>query len=104
MTLKNPQDNAASETASKKRKVTSKQVIALIGVALLLIMYIATLIVAVVDSSSSGKWFWMCLIATMAVPLLIWVYTWMYGKLTRKHTIADFDLNASGEISDTHNI
>lgn len=72
-----------------KRKITSRQIVAVVGVALLLILYIATLIVAIVDSSSSGSWFWMCLFATIAVPLLIWIYTWMYGKLTGRHTIAD---------------
>ena len=75
------------------RKMTSKQLAALIGVALLVIMYIATLIVAIVDTSSSGNWFRMCLFATVAIPLLIWVYTWMYGKLTGRHTIADLDAN-----------
>lgn len=72
-----------------KKKITSKQVVALIGVALLAVLYIITLIVAIVDNSSSGRWFWMCLFATMAVPLLIWIYTWIYGKLTGRHTIAD---------------
>lgn len=99
MNMKDPRDNAAPETAPKKKRVTSKQVVAMTGVTLLLILYIATLIVAIVDRSASGRWFWMCLIATMAVPLLIWIYTWLYGKLTRKHTIADFDLNASREPS-----
>ena len=45
-----------------------------------------------VDSSASQRLFWTCLYTTMAIPILIWVYTWMYGKLTRKHTFADFDL------------
>ncbi len=80
-------------TASKNpsSKMTSKRLVALTGVALLVILYVATLIVAIVDTSSSGRWFWMCLIATVAVPLLIWIYTWMYGKLTGRHTIADLD-------------
>lgn len=82
------QDNNI-KTPKKGKKVTSKQVVALGGVALLVLMYIATLVVAIVDNSDSGKWFMSCIFATVAIPLLIWIYTWMYGRLTGKHTIAD---------------
>lgn len=81
-----------SRTPDSGKKVTSKQVVAMIGVVLLVLMYIVTLIAAIVDSSASGRLFWVCLCATVVIPILIWVYTWMYGKLTQKHTFADFDL------------
>lgn len=73
----------------KGKRITSKQVVALVGVVLLVLMYISTLIVAIVDNSDSGKWFMCCIFATVAIPLLLWIYTWMYGKLTGRHTIAD---------------
>ena len=79
------------------KKVTSKQVVAIIGVVLLVLMYIVTLFAAVFDSSASGRLFWMCLFSTVAIPILIWIYTWMYGVLTKKHTIADFDLGGRPE-------
>lgn len=72
-----------------KKKITSKQVVALAGVVLLVLLYIVTLIVAIVDSTASARWFWTCLFATVAIPLLIWIYTWMYGKLTGKQTLTD---------------
>ena len=81
----------------EKKKITSKQVVALVGVALLVLMYIVTLIAAIVDSSASGRLFWVCLYATVAIPILIWIYTWMYGKLTQKHTFADFDTGEGTE-------
>lgn len=84
-----------SEKSSKK--ITSKQIVAIIGIILLLLLYIITLIVAFVDTSASGKLFALCLYASMAIPLLIWIYTWMYGKLTNKKTFADFDINISDE-------
>lgn len=90
-TQKDPQ-----ESADSRRRITSKQIVAIIGIVLLVLMYLITLIVAVFDSSASGRLFWMCLFSTIAIPLLIWIYTWMYGKLTQKHTFADFDLGASG--------
>lgn len=78
-------------TAGSVKKITSKQVVALIGVFLLVLLYAAALIAAIVDSSASGRLFWTCLYATVVIPILIWVYTWMYGRLTQKHTFADFE-------------
>ena len=76
-----------------KKKVTSKQVVAMTGVILLVLLYVVTLIVSIIDKSASGQWFMICLMATVAIPILIWIYTWMYGKLTGKKTIADVNAN-----------
>ena len=76
-----------------KKKVTSKQIVAMTGVILLILLYVVTLIVSILDKSASGQWFMICLMATVALPLLIWIYTWMYGKLTGKKTIADVNAN-----------
>lgn len=94
------------EPGKSSKKVTSRRLAALIGVALLALLYIATLVIAIVDTSSSGRWFRACLFATAAVPLLIWIYTWMYGKLTGRHTVADPDTEASSDAapgSPSHN-
>lgn len=77
------------KTSDKKKKVTSKQIVAIVGVILLALLYIITLIVAIVDNSESGRWFMSCIFGTVAIPLLIWIYIWLYGKFTGKHTIAD---------------
>lgn len=82
---------------NNKKKITSKQIVALLGVAALVLLYVVTLFVAIFDTSSSGTWFFLCMIATLVVPLLIWIYTWMYGMLSGKHTIASFDLEKSAE-------
>lgn len=82
---------AAADGADTGKKVTSRQIVALVGVILLVLLYIVTLIVAIVDKTASARWFWICLFATIAVPLLIWIYTWLYGRFTGKHTIADSD-------------
>lgn len=81
-----------------KKKVTSKQIVAIIGIVLLVLLYIVTLVVAVTDNSGTGKWFMICIFATVAMPLLIWIYTWMYGKLTGRHTIADADHSFDPEV------
>lgn len=73
----------------EKGRITAKQIIALAGVAVLLLLYLVTLLTAFLDNSASGYWFRISLIATIAVPLVIWVYAWMYARLTGKHTIGD---------------
>jgi len=92
--------NKSSGTDKTGKKITSKQVVAIIGILLLILMYLATLITAIVDSSASGRLFWICLYATVAVPLLVWIYTWMYGKLTGKRTLADFEPGGKNEQPD----
>lgn len=73
------------------RKFTSKQAVAIIGIILLVLMYIITLITAIADTTASAKWFRISLFATLAVPLVIWIYTWMYARLTGKHAVGDPD-------------
>ena len=53
------------------------------------LMYIITLITAIADTTASAKWFRISLFATLAVPLVIWIYTWMYARLTGKHAVGD---------------
>lgn len=69
---------------SKKQRIA-----ALIGVIFLALLYLATLITAIFNFDGKGQMFQACLFATIAVPILIWVYIWLYGKLTNKHTMAD---------------
>lgn len=78
-----------NKTPDHGKQVTSKQVVAIVGVLLLVLLYIGTLFAAIFDSSESGRWFVLCIFATVAIPILLWIYTWMYGKLTGRHTIAD---------------
>jgi len=74
----------------KKRSV--KQIAALIAVILLVAMYVVTLVVAIFDKSASGKLFLFCVVCTVAVPLLAWIFIWLYGRYSGKKTIADLDL------------
>ena len=91
--------NCTNENKPPK-KTTSKQIVAIIGVVLLAAMYVITLIAAIFFNSNSMLLFRACLIGTFTIPLLIWVYIWMYGKLTQKHTMADFDLGGKAPKND----
>lgn len=78
------------DVQNKKTKMTSKQIFAIIGIIVLVLLYLVTLLAAIFDSSASHALFAACLLATVAIPLLIWIYTWMFGKLTNRSTFADF--------------
>jgi len=68
---------------SKKQRIA-----AIVGIVLLLLLYIVTLVAAIFNFDGKGKMFMVCLFATIVVPIMIWIYVWMYGKLTNKKTFA----------------
>ncbi len=68
---------------SKKQRIA-----AMIGVILLLALIVATILAAAFDQS--GNLFKALLFASIALPILLWIYIWMIGRLTGRHTIADF--------------
>ena len=80
----------SQDNQNKKNKMTSKQIFAIIGIIVLVLLYVVTLLAAIFDSSATHALFATCLLATVAIPLLIWIYTWMFGKLTNRSTFADF--------------
>ena len=91
---------------SKKQRIA-----AIIGIVLLVLLYIVTLIAAIFNFDGSGRLFQACLFATIGVPLLLWIYIWLYGKVKGKETIAtvfpvqskDTDAeNPDSENPDTH--
>jgi len=81
-----------NETNHSNKKRTPKQIIALVGVILLALLYVTTFVLAIVDTSASGKLFMTSFVATAMLPLILWIYTWIFGKMTGKKTIADFHL------------
>lgn len=80
-------------------KKTHKQVAAIVCIVLLLLLYIATLIVAILDFPGSDRLFAACLGATIGIPILLWIYIAAYGKLTNKKSMAD--LFPDSDSSDT---
>ncbi len=80
------------EEKNKSKKRTPKQIAALICVILLGALYVFTLIMACLDFPWSGRLFAACLLATIGLPILCWIYIWLYGLATQKHTMASADL------------
>ena len=90
--MNEPMEKSSKESPKRKRSSwSSRQIVALVGVVRLVLLYVATLVTAIADSSQSAKWFRICLFATFALPLVIWIYSWMHGRLTGKSAIGDPD-------------
>lgn len=87
-----------------KSKYTKPQRIAALVCVVLIICVYLTALVASFFSSEVGKNIAKIAIGfTLVLPPLTWAYIWMIGKITHKHTIADFDIlgiptNHDGEI------
>lgn len=79
------------------KKKTPKQIAALACVVLIILSYIVSAIVALLDSTKSGELFQACLLATVFLPILCWIYIWLYGKVKQKPTMADLDIMQTGE-------
>ena len=66
-----------------------RQIAAIICIVLLVLLYIATLIVSILDFPGSDGLFGACIVATIGLPILLWIFIWLYGKYTNKPTIAE---------------
>lgn len=69
-----------------------KRIGALVGVILLAGTILATLVLAILGYTFESKLFMGLVVADICLPILLWVYIWLFGKLTGKHTMASFDL------------
>ncbi len=56
----------------------TKRILAVLGIILLVMMYLATLLLALFDLSSGMVMFKASVMCTVLVPLLIWGYTVIY--------------------------
>ncbi|MEG1848403.1 MAG: hypothetical protein RR238_08020 [Lachnospiraceae bacterium] len=65
-----------------KRK--SQQIFALIAVFLLVALYLVTFLVACMDFPNSGRLFQACLVATIGLPILLWIYIKGYSALVKR--------------------
>ncbi len=78
-----------TENKMENKKVKRhKQIAAIIGIVLLAGLYLVTLILALCRFEGASSLFMGALACTVVVPILIWIYIWLYGLLTRKKTIA----------------
>ena len=74
------------------KKKSPKQIAALACVGILVLMYIVSFVVAIFNFDGTGRMFQACIVATIALPILLWIYIWLYGMMKNKHTIASLDI------------
>ena len=72
----------------ENNKWTPKRICAILVIIFLVFIYVATLVVAIVWPGNGAKLFAMCLFATASVPIVAYIYIWIYSKITGKRTIA----------------
>lgn len=77
---------------SKHPTPKGKQIAALLGVVILVLMYVSVLLAALFGNPNTDRFFFMALYATMILPILIWVYSWLYQKFTATSAPADTEL------------
>lgn len=85
---------SADQQKKQKNKIKPKQIAALICVVLLVGMYIGAFIVACLDLGDSGRLFAGCLIATIGMPILLWLLIWSFELLKKSSQDCDDSENA----------
>lgn len=71
-----------------------KQILAIIGVILLVGLYLSTLILAIFGNSNTMNLFIASIVATVIIPVLIWAYSMIY-RLLKNHYSQRKDLSGS---------
>ena len=90
------ENNQKSDRKDQKSKMTPKRIAALVCALLLVALYLFTFVCALLSFPNWHRLFAACLVATIGLPILLWIYIWIYGKVTDRRTIASFDPGASG--------
>lgn len=83
-----------------KNKLTVKQIAAWIGIIVLVAMYVVLLIEAILGRPGTQNVFFACVGATIAVPIVLWLFLWAYSSITGRHNIASLDAMESDKPHD----
>lgn len=67
-----------------------KQILAIIGIILLVLLYLSTLICAIIDHTETMRLFQASILATVIIPVLLWAYSFIY-KLIKKNDKEQMD-------------
>lgn len=96
MSQQTKQPEAPSNRQEKSnRKMTPKRIAALACVVLLVGMYIGAFVVACLDLGDSGRLFAGCLVATIGMPILLWLLIWSFDLIKKRQA------DSRQEIEDT---
>lgn len=80
---------------NKNKKITPKRIAALVCVVLLVGMYIGAFVVACLDLGDSERLFAGCLVATIGLPILLWLLLWSFTLMKKSSQDSDDSENDS---------
>ena len=66
-----------------------KRILAIVGIILLVGLYLSTLLFAIFENPNTYLWFRASVIATIAVPVLIYAYTLIFKYLKQRGSTSD---------------
>ena len=90
--------NKVDHTEKKKYPWTAKRIAAWICIIVLVAMYVVTLVAAIMSKPGAETLFKSSLALTIFLPIVCWVFIWLYGFFTDKKTIASLNiLNSNPE-------
>ena len=72
-----------------------KQILAIIGIVFLVLLYLSTLICAIIDRTETMRLFQASIMATVIIPVLLWAYSFIY-KLIKKNAKDQMDKMTDG--------
>ena len=62
----------------------TKRILALLAVILILLLYLTTLVLSFFKSERTGELLMISLVATVVIPVLLYLYLWLYRTFRKK--------------------
>ena len=83
-----------------------KQFLAIIGIILLVLLYLSTLICAIIDRTETMRLFQASILATVIIPVLLWAYSFIYKliKKNAKDQMDEMQNNSNTSLKDKANL
>ncbi len=83
-----------------------KQILAIIGIILLVLLYLSTLICAIIDRTETMRLFQASVMATVIIPVLLWAYSFIYKliKKNAKDQMDEMQNNSNTSLKDKANL
>lgn len=83
-----------------------KQILAIIGIVFLVLLYLSTLICAIIDHTETMRLFQASVMATVIIPVLLWAYSFIYKliKKNAKDQMDEMQNNSNTSLKDKANL
>lgn len=85
----NVNTDEANDISAPKGNRLFKKIVAWISLALLLLLYLSTLIIALLGASYKDSMFMLCIYLTLAVPVVAFVLIWLSDRQHNRRSLGD---------------